>query len=151
VCPVVCRISNNNQLFTVVFRLACRAWKGGESSAKRCRRNRPTRGMRSADMGPGFGVRVRLARRKSTSCPAPNLWHAYRFAVVTSREILREIRRMSLVGFVDSIARDLRYALRGLSRRPAFTFTAVLTLAVGIGATTAIFSVVYSVLIKPLP
>jgi predicted permease len=58
---------------------------------------------------------------------------------------------MSIIGFVDSIARDLRYALRGLARRPAFTFTAVLTLAVGIGATTAIFSVVYSVLIKPLP
>ncbi|HEX7235372.1 MAG TPA: ABC transporter permease, partial [Gammaproteobacteria bacterium] len=58
---------------------------------------------------------------------------------------------MTIIGFVDSVGRDLRYALRGLSRRPAFTFTAVLTLAVGIGATTAIFSVVYSVLIKPLP
>jgi len=58
---------------------------------------------------------------------------------------------MSIAGFVDSIGRDLRYALRGLSRRPAFTFAAVLTLALGIGATTAIFSVVYSVLIKPLP
>jgi putative ABC transport system permease protein len=58
---------------------------------------------------------------------------------------------MSTIGFVDSIGRDLRYALRGLARRPAFTFAAVLTLALGIGATTAIFSVVYSVLIKPLP
>jgi predicted permease len=58
---------------------------------------------------------------------------------------------MSIVGFVDSVGRDLRYALRGLARRPAFTFAAVLTLALGIGATTAIFSVVYSVLIKPLP
>jgi len=58
---------------------------------------------------------------------------------------------MSIAGFVDSIGRDLRYALRGLSRRPAFTFAAVLTLALGVAATTAIFSVVYSVLIKPLP
>ena len=54
---------------------------------------------------------------------------------------------INLLGAVS----DLRFALRGLSRRPAFTFAAVLTLALGIGATTAIFSVAYSVLIKPLP
>jgi putative ABC transport system permease protein len=58
---------------------------------------------------------------------------------------------MSIIGFIDSVARDLRYALRSLARRPAFTLAAVVTLAIGIGATTAVFSVVYSVLIKPLP
>jgi predicted permease len=63
----------------------------------------------------------------------------------------REDRHMNVIGWFDSVGRDLRYAARSLQRKPAFTAAAVLTLALGIGATTAIFSVVYSVLIKPLP
>lgn len=58
---------------------------------------------------------------------------------------------MKLKGLLDSIGRDLRHTLRGLRRRPTFTLAVVSTLALGIGATTAIFSVVNGVVIKPLP
>jgi putative ABC transport system permease protein len=46
---------------------------------------------------------------------------------------------------------DVRYALRLFRRTPSFTATAVLTLALGIGVTTAIFTVIYGVLFRPLP
>ncbi len=60
-------------------------------------------------------------------------------------------RRMRIAEFADSVMQDVRYAARGLARRPAFTAVAVLTLAIGGGATTAIFSAVNVLLLRPLP
>ena len=52
---------------------------------------------------------------------------------------------------IETFAQDVRFALRALRRIPAFTAVAIATLAVGIGANTAVFSILYAVLLRPLP
>ena len=64
------------------------------------------------------------------------------------KEACRDERGTHLL---ETLASDLRYAVRGLKREPLFAATAILTLSLGLGATATVFTVVHTILLKPLP
>src|SRR4029077_17101435 len=67
-----------------------------------------------------------------------------------TRDSMRSVWRPRWLDALEALGRDMRFALRSLLRAPGLTVTVIVTLALGIGANAAIFSVVRSVLLRPL-
>jgi putative ABC transport system permease protein len=83
--------------------------------------------------------------------PSKEAERAARIELGGIEQVKEHVREARLGNWLHSVFSDCRYGVRQLRKNPGFTAVAILTLALGIGATTAIFSVVYGVLLRPLP
>src|SRR5262245_15785945 len=91
------------------------------------------------------------AERIEAGAPPAQAWREARLELGDPEEA-RERLREGRTGYgLEQVAKDLAYTIRLLRKRPGFSAVCVLTIALGVGASTALFAVVDAVLLKPLP
>ncbi len=116
-------------------------------------RNLLRREQAEADLDAEVGAAVELlvGEKVRAGMSPEEARRAARLELGGVEQVKEEVRAVRAGAFFETTVRDLRYGARALRRRPAFAAAGILTLALGVGANTAIFSVVRAVLLAPLP
>lgn len=93
---------------------------------------------------------MRAESNRASGLPPDEALHAARRQFGSRARVHEETRALYIPWFIETIGQDVRYGVRTLTRNPGFALTAVVTLALGIGATAAIFQALDTVVLKPL-
>ncbi len=112
---------------------------------------RPARMQSDLERELSFHVRERTEELQAGGMSGQEAVRQARQAFGNYTAQVERTRDMDINGCLDSLVRNLRLALRGLRKTPAFTVTVILTLAIGIGANSAVFSAIDAVLLRPSP
>ena len=106
---------------------------------------------RQLDDDVAFHIEEATAEFRRTGMSAEEARRAALRAFGNPSDVMEDVREVSMWIWWERLAQDLRYGIRGFRRTPVFAVTAVLSIALGIGAATAIFSVFNALMLRPLP